>query len=408
MTKRRSPGEGSAYPIADGTWRGFVDLGWHEGRRRRKYVRGKTKTAVQREIRRLVTEAEEGRLSPDRAPTLAAWLNRYLTEVASTTIRPSTLHRYRQEVRLYIAPSLGKIKIDQLRPDQVAAFYQEQLKRLSPGSVRRLHALLRRALTVAERWHLIGANPIAAVDPPALRSGEIRPYNAAEALRFLEAVKGHRFEARWMLAVMLGMRQGEALGLAWSDVHLDARAVHVGQALQYRPGDGLHLVRPKTARSRRTVPLPDQVVDALKSQKARQNLAREEAGELWEDWGLVFTTAVGTPVSPRNDYREFRKIIERAGLRRVRLHDLRHTAASLMLAQDVAPRVIMEVLGHSQISITMNTYSHISEAQSRDAANRMGELFQIPPKNPLAATLAADDPGATRHQTALKRESAPD
>lgn len=106
-----------------------------------------------------------------------------------------------------------------------------------------------------------------------------------------------------MLGVMLGMRQGETLGLAWSGVDLDVRAVHVGQAPQYRPGDGLHLVRPKTARSRRTVPLPDQVVHALKSQKARQGLAREEAGELWEDWGLVFTTAVGNPVSPRNDYR---------------------------------------------------------------------------------------------------------
>ena len=211
-----------------------------------------------------------------------------------------------------------------------------------------------------------------------------------------------------MLAAMLGMRQGEALGLAWTDVHLDDRVVHVVQALQYRPGDGLHLVRPKTARSRRTVPLPDQIVDALMSQKARQRLAREEAGELWEDWGLVFTTAVGTPVSPRNDYREFRKITERAGLRRVRLHDLRHTAASLMLAQDVAPRVIMEVLGHSQISITMNTHSHISEAQSRDAANRMGHLFQVSSTNPLAATLAANDLAAVGEQCGDGRKTRTD
>jgi integrase len=391
MSKRRSPGEGSAYQIADGSWRGFVDLGSHEGRRRRKYVRGRTKAEVQREIRRLVAEAEEGRLRRDRAPTLAVWLERYLTEVASMTVRPSTLHRYRQEVRLYIAPSLGKVRIDQLRPNQVDAFYQDQLRHLSAGSVRRLHALLRRALTVAVRWRIIPASPIAAVDPPAIDAAEVRPYNAAEALRFLRAVKGHRFEARWMLAIMLGMRQGEVLGLAWNEVHLDQRTAYVRQALQYRPGDGLHLARPKTARSRRTVPLPDQVLEALKLQKERQDRARDDAGEFWEEWGLVFTTAAGTPVSPRNDYRDFRKIIERAGLRRVRLHDLRHTAASLMLAQDVSPRVIMEVLGHSQISVTMNTYSHISEAQSREAADRMGDLFQFTSGPPLAATLAADD-----------------
>jgi integrase len=237
MSKRRSPGEGSAYPIADGTWRGSVDLGLHDGRRRRKYVRGKTKVEVQREIRRLVAEVEEGRLSPGRAPTLAAWLERYLAEVASTTVRPSTLHRYRQEVRLYIAPSLGKVRIDQLRPNQVAAFYQEQLRHLSAGSVRRLHALLRRALTVAVRWRIISSNPVAAVDPPAMNVAEVRPYNAAEALRFLSAVRGHRFQARWMLGIMLGMRQGEVLGLAWNEVHFDQRTAYVRQVLQYRPGD---------------------------------------------------------------------------------------------------------------------------------------------------------------------------
>jgi integrase len=211
-----------------------------------------------------------------------------------------------------------------------------------------------------------------------------------------------------MLAIMLGMRQGEVLGLAWNEVHLDQPTAYVCQALQYRPGDGLHLVRPKTAGSRRTVPLPDQVVEALKLQKERQDRARDDAGDFWEEWGLVFTTAIGTPVSPRNDYRDFRRIIERAGLRRVRLHDLRHTAASLMLAQDVSPRVIMEVLGHSQISITMNTYSHISEAQSREAARRMGDLFQFTSGAPLAASLAANDLPASDGQSQEDNETPAD
>jgi integrase len=246
------------------------------------------------------------------------------------------------------------------------------------------------------------------VDPPAIDAVEVRPYNAAEALRFLSAIRGHRFEERWMLAIMLGMRQGEVLGLAWSEVHLDQRTAYVRPALQYRPGEGLHLARPKTARSRRTIPLPDQVVEALKLHREPQDRAREAAGEFWEEWGLVLTTAVGTPVAPRNDYRDFRKIIERAGLRRVRLHDLRHTAASLMLAQDVSPRVIMEVLGHSQISVTMNTDSHISEGQSREAADRMGDLFQFTSGDPLAATLAADDVAASVEQAQADDETAPD
>lgn len=388
---RRSPGEGSVYQLADGTWRGFVDLGWRGGRRRRKYVRGRTKAEVQREVRRLAREAEEGRLSPERAPTLTAWLERYLDEVAAPKVRPSTLHRYRQEVRLYIGPSLGRIRLDKLAPDRISDFYQEQLRQLSPGSVRRLHALLRRSLSVALRWKLITWNPATAVDPPSLAPVEVHPYTAEEAGLFLDAVAGTRHEARWLLAIALGLRQGEALGLTWRDVDFDRRLIHVRQALQYRPGDGLHLVQPKTAKSRRVIPLPQAVANALKQHQLDQLAERKDAGEFWEDWGLVFTTGFGTPLSPRNDYREFRRIVERVGLRRVRLHDLRHTAATLMLGQAVSPRVIMEMLGHSQISITMNLYSHVTVELSRDAADRVQDLLWPAPKGPGAASEAASD-----------------
>ena len=263
MSKRRASGDGSVYQLADGSWRGVVDLGWHDGRRRRKYVRGATKAEVVRTTRRLAQEAEAGRLSPQRAPTMAAWMDRYLSEVASTTVRPSTLQRYRQEVRLYIGPALGKIRIDQLQAADVSRFYQDQLQRLSPGSVRRLHALLRRSLAVAVRWQLINWNPILAVDPPSIDTKEIHPLSADEAHRFLRAVRGDRLEARWMLGVMVGLRQGEALGLSWRDVDLDQGTLQVRQALQYRSGERLQLVQPKTHRSRRTVPLPDSIIKAL-------------------------------------------------------------------------------------------------------------------------------------------------
>ncbi|HEX8510354.1 MAG TPA: tyrosine-type recombinase/integrase [Propionibacteriaceae bacterium] len=368
---RRAQGEGAVYQLPDGRWRGAVDLGWHGGKRRRKYITRRTQAEALREVRQLASAAEAGRLSPVRAPTVAQWLERYLIEVAASSVRPSTLHRYRQEVRLYIGPELGKIPLDKLRPNQVAEFYRLQLQRLSPGSVRRLHALLRRSLTVAVRWQIISWNPVSAVDPPSLEHHEVQPYNLEEVRRFLTAVAGTRLEARWLLAIALGMRQGEVLGLAWKDVDLDRGVLRVSQSLQYRPGEGLQLVQPKTARSRRTVPLPDSLAAALKLHREQQDEDRSAAGEFWEDWGLVFTTRYGTPLSPRNDYRSFRQITEGAGLRRVRLHDLRHTAASLMLAQGVTARTIMETLGHSQISITMNTYSHVDPAVSREAANLM-------------------------------------
>ncbi|MFZ1116911.1 MAG: site-specific integrase [Propionibacteriaceae bacterium] len=172
------------------------------------------------------------------------------------------------------------------------------------------------------------------------------------------------------------------MGLAWRDVDLDQRVLAVRQTLQYRPGEGFHLVPPKTARSRRIVPLPDAVVEALKLRREQQETDRLAAGiEFWEDWGLVFTTRFGTPLSLRNDYRDFRRLVGAAGLRRVRLHDLRHTAASLMLAQRVGPRVVMEILGHSQISVT-NTYSHVTPASSREAVARVeGLLFEGHPSS---------------------------
>ena len=338
MNSRRPQGEGSVYRLPNGRWRGVVNLGWHAGKRRRKYITRGTQAEVVRELRRLTAAADAGRLPIERAPTLGQWLERCLTEVAAPSVRPSTLRRYRQELRLYVAPALGKVPLDKLKPSQVSDFYRSQLRRLSPGSARRLHALLRRSLAVAVRWQLSPWNPVTAVDSPSLSSIEVHPFDTSEARLFLAAASGDRFEARWLIAISLGLRQGEVLGLAWRDVDLDQRVLAVRQTLQYRPGEGFHLVPPKTARSRRIVPLPDAVVDALKLRREQQETDRLAAGvEFWEDWGLVFTTRFGTPLSPRNDYRDFQRLIAAASLGHVRLHDLRHTAASLLLAQGVSP-----------------------------------------------------------------------
>jgi integrase len=369
--KRRAKGEGSIYQLADGRWRGAVDLGWQGGRRVRKQITRKTKTEVGRELRRLLAAAEAGQLNHERPPTVEAWMATYLREVATDRVRPSTLHSYEQFAGLYINPWLGKHRLDKLRPQHITAFYREMSKSLAPSSVRRIHAVLRRALTVAVRWGIIHTNPALLIDPPSLPRNNVNPYTVDEAKAFLQAASEDRVEARWVVALSLGLRQGEVLGLGWQHVDFESRVLRVARALQRQPDGSLALVETKTQRSNRVIPMPPSVISALQRRVANQQRERHRAGVCWHESDLVFTTGWGTPIHPRNDYRSFQRLVEKAGLRRVRLHDLRHTAASLLLAQDVAPRVVMEILGHSQISVTMNTYTHVDPELNRVATDRM-------------------------------------
>lgn len=372
---RRGHHEGTIYQRGDGLWMGAVDLGWTGGRRQRKYVTAKTRRELQARLRPLLEAANAGRLTASRSPRVREWMTTYLDEVAATTVRPSTLHRYRQEVRLYIEPALGKLTLDKVQARHLSAFYRSQLEALSPSSVRRLHALLHKSFTVAVRWGLINANPVALVDPPSLVDHQVKPLSVDEVRRFLSAAESGTMHARWAIAVTLGLRQGEALGLRWHDIDLEHRELHVRMALQRHPDGRLVLTQPKTRQSRRTIPLPPSVVASLRRHQHSQRDRRDAAGNDWAEQDLVFTTRHGRPVHPRNDYRTFRALLQRAEVRTIRLHDLRHTAASLLLAQGVHPRVVMEILGHSQISLTMNTYSHVMPQTVRDAADRMEDAL---------------------------------
>jgi integrase len=375
MAERRSAGEGSIYKLANGRWQGAVDLGWKDGQRIRKRVTRKTRREVVLEMRELVAKAERGQLRPERAPTLAEWLDTYVAEVAQGRVRASTLVSYQSHIKHHLKPGLGRHRIDQLRPQHIAAFYRDRLRTLSPASVRRIHAVLRRALTVAVRWGLITTNPAMMVDPPPMSSTEPQPYSLDEARAFLTAAATDRLSARWVLALSLGLRQGEALGLQWDDVDFPRGRLQVRRALRLQPGGELALVKTKTLRSNRTLPMPGPLASALQAHRASQSNERTVAADLGHDSDLVFTTAIGTPVHPRNDYRSFQRIIRNAGLRRIRLHDLRHTAASVLLAQGVPARVVMEILGHSQISVTLNTYTHVDTSLTQDAADRMEQAL---------------------------------
>jgi integrase len=234
-----------------------------------------------------------------------------------------------------------------------------------------MHSILRAALNQAVRWRMVHYNAAMMVSAPRGIRHEVRVLTPEEARRLLNAARGDRLEALYSVALALGIRQGEALGLKWSDIELDTATLRVRRASQRIPHHGTQLVETKTERSRRTLVMPPIVTSALRAHRARQAMERLAAGERWVDNDLVFPSARGTLADGPNITHRFHRLLQQAGLQQMRFHDLRHACASLLLVQGVHPRVVMETLGHSQISLTMNTYSHVLPALQREAAEKM-------------------------------------
>jgi integrase len=263
-----------------------------------------------------------------------------------------------------------------LSPSDVRSFLAaKRAAGLSVTTVKQLHAILRSALAHAVREDLIARNVARLVVVPSAPRCDVQPLTVVEARRLLVAASEDRYRALWVLLLTAGLRRGEVLGLRWADLDLDNGVLRVRQTLQ-RAGGRLQLVPPKSERSRRSVPLASMAVVALRDHRlkmAREFLTR---GQRLSDDDLVFLTAKGTPVEPRNLNRSFVALLRAAKLRHIRLHDLRHTCATLLLAQGIPARVVMETLGHSAIAVTMNTYSHVMPSLLRDAADRMDEVLK--------------------------------
>jgi len=368
---RRAPHEGTIRHREDRRWEAILDLGFVGGKRSRKSFYGKTQREARQKLVVAQRDLQRGIAPTDDRLTTGKFLDGWLEDVVRATVRPRTYVSYEQTVRLHLRPTLGRTVLSKLRPQQVQALLNAKLASgLSPRSVGIIHAVLRTALNQAVQWDTVPRNVATLVQPPRAPRAEIHPLSPEQARSFLDAVRGDRLEALYSVGLALGLRQGEILGLRWSDVDLEAGTIRVAQALQ-RVNGRLEFVEPKSQTSRRTIPLPATVARALRAHRSRQLEDRLAAGARWHDSDLVFTTALGTPLDSRNVTRRFQAALERAGLPRLRFHDLRHTAASLMLAQGVPARVVMETLGHSQISLTLNTYSHVVPALQREAADRM-------------------------------------
>jgi integrase len=271
----------------------------------------------------------------------------------------------------HLIPNLDRVPLEKLSPEHVQAILRAKTEEgLAPRTVHHLRALLRIALNRAMRWGLVVRNAAALADSPRIERFDVRMLTPAEARQLLAAAENDRLAALYSVALALGLRQGEALGLSWEDIDFASRRLHVRHGLQRIAGE-LRLVEPKTRQSRRTIALPTVVIDALQHHKARQSQERRLAGTRWHETGLVFTSTIGTPIEVGNLRRSFWRLLDKACLPRMRFHDLRHSCASLLLVQGVPARVVMETLGHSNISITMDTYTHVLPELQRQAADAM-------------------------------------
>lgn len=371
MPKRRGHGEGSIHQRADGRWVATVELGYVNGKRKRKYVYGETRREVSEELSKLRQAIREGRMAAvDGKMNLATYLDKWL-ETIKTTRRPNTYRRYEQLVRLHVKPLLGPKRLSTLKALDLQQLYAKKLDELAPRTVVHLHRVVHGALKQAVRWALIPTNPAEKVAPPRAPEPEMSAFTFEEVDRFLEVARGHRLEALFVLAVMTGARRGELLALRWRDVDLDARTVRIAGSVQKDLSGKRVIAEPKTKQSRRSVLLSDTSVQALKRRRSVQAQERLQAGPLWSDLDLVFAEPDGAFLRVSVVRREYKRLLEQANVPQLRFHDLRHTAATLALQQGRNPKAVSDMLGHAGVAITLDTYSHVTPTMQQAVADAL-------------------------------------
>lgn len=395
--KRRPNGEGTIFQRKDGRWVAEVYMPTTSADRKRKQAYAKTYEQVREKYVELLRQSDQGIPVPDRRWTVGEYLDYWLEHVVAVERRPQTYTGYEVVVRRHLTPRLGRRRLDRLSAQHVWMFINQVRamcfccergldetgeccavgqccgRQLSQRMVQFIHAVLRNALQNAVREEIITRNVAKLVRVPAPEYETGRGLSVVQGRRLLNAARGDRLYALYVLALALGLRRAELLGLRWRDIDLDSGVLEVRQTLQ-RVGGELRFLPPKTRRSRRTVPLPAICVEAL---RAHQDAQADErlASTRWEDAGLVFSTKVGTPIQPDNLYRHFCGLRKRADMPTVRFHDLRHTCVTLLLDQGVPPHVVRAIVGHSDIQVTMDICAHASLDEERQALRRLGGQF---------------------------------
>jgi integrase len=375
MATRRGHNEGTIKHRSDGRWEAMFTL----PNSRRKSLYGKTRKEVQEKLRAALRDLDAGLDLAAGRQTVGQCLDRWLDDVVKPRVRPKTHKDYAQLIRLYINPALGRVQLAKLSPAHVQKMMGDMTAQgLSPRTVQYTRGVLRSALGQALKWGIVSRNVATLVDPPRMEKKRVTALSAEQARKLLDSVKDQN-DRLWPLltvAVMTGLRQAELLGLRWSDVNLTANTLHVAHTVQRIDGEWC-FVEPKSKRSARTLSLTAEAADALRAQRSRQADERLAAGTRWQERNLVFTSAVGTPLEPSNLNGRLHTLLEACGLPRKGMHSLRHCFASVLVSNGVSPRVVMEALGHSQISLTMDTYAHVMPAALQDAARVLEDAFSM-------------------------------
>jgi integrase len=383
MSKKRANGEGSISKRKNGTFMARYTVHTTNGPKQ-KCLYAKTRKEAAAKLAEVLAN-QDGQLVFDaKNQTLGEFLSRWLDESVKRNVRPRTLANYRSQVDKHITPALGRIKLKNLTAAHVQAFYNGEVDSgLAPSSVRYIHAVLHRALNQAVRWRLVAENVTEAVDLPRLEHKEPRTLSPEEAQRFLQAARGDRLEALFVLVLTAGLRQGEALALRWENIDREAGTLTVKRQVQRKRRDGSDLhepglvfSQPKSKKGHRTIRLSAIALEALRSHQERQLQEKQKAGARYHDQGLVFATTIGTPLDAQNVVnRHFKPLLRRAALFDIRFHDLRHTCATLLARKNVNPKIVQDTLGHASLSMTLGVYSHVQAAMKGEAAAAMDSTF---------------------------------
>ena len=381
---RRANGEGSVHKLHSGHWRGLVS---HEGHRLSKTF------TTQKEcidwVRKNRNQISDGMSYASTQLTINEYMDSWLI-IKKATRRYATWLHYDRLVRRFINPALGNIKLKDLRADQIQGLINQLLK-LGIGiyTVRKIQDVLKCALNQAVKQDVIIRNPAALVDPPPKPHREMAILTESQVSQLLVAAKGHRLEALFHLTITTGLRESEVLALKWSDLDWVKQSLKVERQLERPHGEGVQFSAPKTAFGKRSIKLGSKTIEVLRNHYKRQQTERIAAGEAWKEFDLIFPSSVGAPIHQHNLWRAFKILLKQAGLPAFRFHDLRHTAASLLLNNGVPVIVVSRRLGHARASITSDVYGHLMPNMQDEAAEMIDELVtptEVKLNNPISVS----------------------
>ncbi|MFI1799369.1 tyrosine-type recombinase/integrase [Streptomyces sp. NPDC020379] len=399
--KSRQPnGASSIHQAKDGRWHGYVTVGVKDdGRPDRRHVTSKTRAEVTKKVRELERQRDAGTVrKAGQVWTVTTWLTHWVENIAALHVSENTIDGYRVAVYHHLIPGLGAHRLTKLEPEHLERFYKKmQDNGSSSGTAHQAHRTVRAALNEAVRRRHITVNPATVAKAPRLEEEEVEPYSVEEVQRILLEAERHRNTARWVIALALGLRQGEVLGLQWTDVDWEAGVIRVSRGRlrpRYQHGCGNRCGRKpgycpqkvnirretkdtKSRAGKRPIGVPEELMKLLRRHKEEQDRERRLARDLWVEKGYVFTSPTGEPLNPNTDYHKWKDLLKAAGVRDGRLHDARHTAATVLLILGVPDAIVDAIMGWEpgKSARMRRRYQHLTGRVLQDTAHKVGGLL---------------------------------